>query len=53
MDKAEHRNVGIKLLIKNGKKKFRIAENLSFYSKKDYKKAEKKYIKTCVLGGRC
>lgn len=53
MNKAEPRNVGIKLLIKNGKKKFRIAENLSFYSEKDYKNAEKKYIKTCVLGVRC
>jgi len=53
MDKVERGNVGIKLLIKNAKKTFRIAENLSYYSDKDYKKAEKKYIKTCVLGGRC
>jgi len=53
MDKPEPRNVGIKLLIKKAKKKFRIPENLSFYSEKDYKKAEKKYIKTYVLGGRC
>ena len=53
MDKAGSRNVGIKMLIKKGKKRFRISENLSYYSEKDYKKAEKKYIKTCVLGGRC
>ena len=53
MDKGEPRNVGIKRLIKHAKKKFRITENLSYYSENDYKEAEKKYIKTCVLGGRC
>ena len=53
MDKAGSRNVGIKMLIKKGKKRFRITENRTYYSEKDYKKAEKKYIKTCGLGGRC
>lgn len=53
MDKPGNRNTGIKLLIKYGKKKFRIAENLSYYSENDFKRAEKKYIKTCILGGRC
>ena len=53
MNKTKPGNNGIKKLIRRGKKKFRIAENLSYYSEKDYKEAEKKYIKTCVLGGRC
>lgn len=53
MDRAKPGNVGIKKLIKNGKRKFRIAENVSYYSENDYKKAEKKFIKSCVLGGRC
>ena len=53
MDRVKTGNVGIKKLVKKGKEKFRIAENLSFYSEKDYKKAEKKFIKACVLGGRC
>ncbi|MEA3231553.1 MAG: hypothetical protein U9Q05_07365 [Thermodesulfobacteriota bacterium] len=53
MEKDGPRNVGIKRLIKNAKKTFRTTENVSYYSKKDYREAEKKYIKTCVLGGRC
>lgn len=53
MDKVKTGNAGIKKLIKKGKKQFRITENVSFYSEKDYKRAEKKFIKACVLGGRC
>jgi len=53
MDRAKPGNMGIKKLIKKGKQQFRIMENVSFYSEKDYKSAEKKYIKACVIGGRC
>ena len=53
MDKVKTGNTGIKKLIKKGKEQFRINENVSFYSEKDYKRAEKKFIKVCVLGGRC
>lgn len=44
---------GIKALVRSGKKRFRIKENLRFYSPDDFKEAEKKFIKECILLGRC
>ena len=45
-------NAGIKVLLKQAKQKFRIPENLNHYSKDDYKRAEKKFVKECVLKGK-
>ena len=47
------RDHGLKDLIRRGKKQFRIPENTDYYSDQYYKLAEKKYIKLCVIGGRC
>lgn len=47
------RNHGLKDIIRKGKKQFRIPENINYYSDRYYKLAEKKYIKLCVIGGRC
>jgi hypothetical protein len=47
------KNEGIRLLIERGRQAFRIDENVNFYSEKDYKAAEKKFIKHCVIGQRC
>lgn len=47
------RNHGLKDIIRKGKKQFRIPENTDYYSDRYYKLAEKKYIKLCVIGGRC
>ena len=44
---------GIKALVKKYRRKFRIKENLDYYSKEDYQKAEKKYLKFCLNTGRC
>ena len=44
---------GLKALITKYRKKFRVKENLKFYSKEDYQKAEKKYLKFCLTTGRC
>jgi hypothetical protein len=44
---------GIKALIWKGKKRFRIKENLRYYSSEDFKKAEKKFVKECILNGNC
>jgi len=44
---------GIKALVRSGKKRFRIKKNLRFYSPDDFKEAEKKFIKECILLGRC
>ena len=46
-------NDGLRKVIKNGKAAFRIAENLEYYSKEDYKAAEKKFLKLCIIGGKC
>jgi hypothetical protein len=46
-------NEGIRRLVEQGRKSFRIPENLEFYSDKDLKRAEKKFIKLCVIEQRC
>jgi hypothetical protein len=50
MKKDLKENVGIRLLIKMYRKKFRIPENLDYYSKSDYKIAEWKFVKYALLG---
>jgi hypothetical protein len=44
---------GIRKLLIQGRKKFRVAENLKYYSKEDFKAAEKLFLKACILDGRC
>jgi hypothetical protein len=44
---------GIKALVWKGKERFRIKENIRYYSPEDFKKAEKKFIKECILNGNC
>jgi hypothetical protein len=55
MNKVMHDkcNEGLQKIIKNGKEAFRISENLEYYSEEDYKAAEKKFLKMCIIGGRC
>jgi Holliday junction resolvasome RuvABC ATP-dependent DNA helicase subunit len=45
------RTTGIKLLIQNLKKEFRIPENLEYYSEEDFQEAEKKFLKFCLQNG--
>ncbi len=47
------RNEGIRRLVESGRKAFRRSENLNFYSEEDYKAAEKKFIKLCIIGQKC
>jgi len=49
MNKDTNGNKGLELLIKKYRKKFRISENLDYYTDEDLKKAEKKFLKY-VLG---
>lgn len=49
MNKDNNGNKGLELLIKKYREKFRISENLDYYSDEDLKKAEKKFLKY-VLG---
>ena len=52
MTKNLIKNHGIQLLVDKYKKKFRISENLKYYSKKDYPVAEKKFIKYALNRGK-
>jgi len=49
MKKDVKESTGIQLLVKKYKKIFRIPENLRYYSKKDYKTAEKKFLFYALL----
>lgn len=42
---------GIKSIIKKCRKEFRIPENVNHYSERDFKHAEKKYLKLCLHTG--
>ncbi|MGB5424081.1 MAG: hypothetical protein WBN03_18090 [Desulfobacterales bacterium] len=45
------RTTGIKVLIQNLKKEFRVPENLEHYSEEDFQEAEKKFLKFCLQNG--
>jgi len=49
MKKDVKESTGIQLLVKKYKKIFRIPENLRYYSKTDYKTAEKKFLYYALL----
>jgi len=53
MDLKGEKGSGAKLLREMFRKKFRIPENMDYYSKEDLKKAEKKYVKLCLITGNC
>lgn len=53
MEKESHRNEGLVRMIERGKEMFNTTENVDFYSEKDYRQAEKKFIKYCVIGRKC
>jgi len=44
---------GLRRKIRQGRRLFRIPENTDHYSDENYKEAEKKFVKFCVLEGRC
>lgn len=41
---------GIKLLIEKYRDEFRRPENTDYYTEQDYKEAERKFVKFCLLG---
>lgn len=51
MNKINQRT-GIELLLKRYKAIFRVAENLNYYSHKDYELAEKKFLKYALFEGK-
>ena len=50
MDNSSDTNNGIKLLVKKCREQFRISENLDHYSEREYREAERKYVKLCLRG---
>ena len=53
MDLRGKKASGLKRLRDMYRKKFRVPENMNYYSKEDLKKAEKKYVKLCLITGNC
>ena len=54
MDHSVYRkNEGLKKKIRAGKRLFRTPENVNHYSDKQYKLAEKMFIKRCILEDQC
>jgi len=53
MELKGNKGNGVKLLKEMYRKKFRIPENMDYYSNEDLKKAEKKYVKLCLKTGNC
>ena len=49
MKKELVENSGIHVLLKKYRKVFRIPENLNYYSKTDYKIAERKFLKYALM----
>lgn len=49
MEKKSNNDEGIRLLIQKCRKEFRRAENVDFYTDKDYKAAERKFVKFCLI----
>ncbi len=45
------KNTGIKLLIREFKRRFRIPENLNYYSEENYQDAEKQFVRFCLHEG--
>ena len=52
MKKELVKTVGIQLLVKKYRNMFQIPENLDYYSKTDYRIAEKKFLKYALMEGK-
>jgi hypothetical protein len=52
MHKELNKNAGLKMLLKRYQKIFRIPENLNYYSEKDFRIAEKKFVKHALVEGK-
>jgi len=53
MQLKNSRSNGIERLLRRARREFRIPENLYYYQSEDFKAAEKKFLKLCLIQGRC
>ena len=51
MKSAKKENSSVQKLVDSYKKAFRIPENLNFYSKEDFKRAERRFVKIAIRLG--
>lgn len=51
MEIYKNKENGLKLLVNECRKQFRIPENENFYSEDDYLSAEKQFVKLCLRQG--
>ena len=51
MDVYKTKENGLKLLVNECRKQFRIPENENYYSESDYLSAEKQFVKLCLRQG--
>jgi len=49
MENYPNSDNGIKLLVQKCRNEFRRSENTDFYADEDYKAAERKFVKFCLL----
>ena len=52
MEKEHTKNVGLKLILRKYKNAFRIPENLNHYTEKDFREAERKFLKYSLAAGK-
>jgi hypothetical protein len=52
MDRNLEENTGIQLLLKKYRTLFQIPENVNYYSRADFKIAEKKFLKFALMEGK-
>ena len=52
MKKGLKQNIGIQLLLRRYRDKFRVPENFNHYSKADFREAEKKFLKYAIRQGK-
>jgi hypothetical protein len=52
MQRNLRENSGIQLLLKRYRSLFQISENLNYYSREDFKVAEKKFLKFLLMEGK-
>ena len=44
---------GIDRIVAKYRQKFRVTENLEYYSEADFHEAERQYLRFCLANGRC
>ena len=52
-DVASAESHGINRIVEQYRERFRVPENLDYYSESDYHEAERQYLRYCLTNGSC